>query len=107
MYKVTKPKGFNANVSVENTDTKSSIIIGRLSIDIVNILEKEGIKLPDSYAEEWDFEVEKEVTTMLTGLAMKMKKPVRDQSKKPKDLYPNVKTTSPSVDAFDLIFGQV
>ena len=39
MYKILKDKGNNMNIVLENTETKASIVIGRLTIDILSILE--------------------------------------------------------------------
>ncbi len=102
MYKVYKPKGTSANVSVENTDTMASVIIGRLSLDIVDTIKEGGYEVPD-YSEEWSIEVNNECAKTLASMAMKMKKPIRDQSKKSKD-KPKGKI-GVEVDAFDLIYG--
>lgn len=99
MYKVLKSTG-NGNVVVENTDTKASVVIGKLTLDIVNAIKEGGYEVPD-YSEEWNIEVNKECATALTSMAMRMKKPVRDQSKKDK---PKGKI-GVEVDAFDLIFN--
>ena len=45
----------------------------------------------------------KECATALTSMTMKMKKPVRDQSKKSKDKLKG--KIGVEVDAFDLIYG--
>ena len=102
MYKVFKPKGTGANVSVENMDTMASVIIGRLSLDIVDTIKEGGYEVPD-YSEEWSIEVNNECAKALASMAMKMKKPIRDQSKKAKD-KPKGKI-GVEVDAFDLIYG--
>lgn len=103
MYKVFKPKGYNTNVSVENMETSASIIIGRLSIEVLSILEKAGHKI-ENYTEEINLEVNSDVAKELSSLALKMKKPVRAKvEKKPKE---EVKADA-SVDAFDLIFGRI
>lgn len=100
MYRVFKPKGATANVSVENLDNMSNIIIGRVNIDIINTLKENGYEVPDYY-EEWRIEVNSECAKILAMMAMKMKKPIRDQSKKAKD-KPKIGV---EVDAFDLIFN--
>ena len=58
MYKVLKEKGNNQNVTVRNVETKGEVIIGRISIEIMNKLEEAGIKvngiiavLPDNCVE--------------------------------------------------------
>ena len=42
MYRVIKEKGNNVNVFVENTESKKSINIGRLSMEMIKILEEAG-----------------------------------------------------------------
>lgn len=111
MYKVLKDKGHTMNVSLENTETKASVLIGKLDMEILKILESDDrtfgtadgdIKL-DS---EWDFEVDDETARILSTKAMRMRKPVRDQSKKSEQKHEEVtpKKKQP-VDVFDLIFG--
>jgi len=100
MYRVTKPSGYDKTVTIENTDTMSSIMIGRLNATIIKTLDDAGIDVP-STPDEWNFEVNKECATVLAGLAMSMKKPIRDQSKKA------TKNTPQTDDLFDQIFGTV
>jgi len=102
MYRVLKTAGVRANVVVENTDTKSNVIIGRLSTDIVDTIKthrEAGYTIPE-YDSIWNIEVNSDCAKELTKLAMPMKKPVRDQRKKPEE-----KKVGVNVDAFDLIFG--
>ena len=101
MYRVLKEKGHNTNVVVENTDTKANVIVGKLSMEILNVLEKAGHKI-ENYTEEMNIEVDADTAKTLSSMAMKMKKPIRDQSKKTKD---TIKPKAGEVDAFDLIFG--
>lgn len=105
MYKIIKEQGHNKNVSLVNMETSSSIVIGRLSIEVLNVLEREGHKL-ENYANEIDLEVNSDVAKELSSLALKMKKPVRAKvEKKPKaEDKPKVDA---NVDAFDLIFGRI
>ena len=100
MYRVLKPTGAGANVSVENPDNMSSIIIGRLNTSIIDTLKENGYEVPD-YNEEWSIEVNSECAKVLASMAMKMKKPIRDQSKKSKPKG----RIGVEVDAFDLIFN--
>ena len=106
MYRVLKTKGNNANVVVENTSTKASVIIGRLSYDIINLLNdkgyktgtEDGLKLTD----EWDFEVDNDTAHELTQKAMRMRRPIRNQNEKPKDLF---KKNNKNIDAMDVLLG--
>lgn len=109
MYRVIKGTGYSANVSVENTDTLATVMIGRADINITSILEKQGYKFGAthhgdgiiSYDEEWHLAVNKEIAEELVHLAMNIKKPFRDQRKKPEE----EKKVGVEVDAFDLIYG--
>lgn len=111
MYKVIKGAGYSANVSVENTDTLATVMIGRADIAITSILEKQGYRFSAakidtdagviSYDEEWHLAVNKEIAEELVHLAMNIKKPFRDQRKKPEE----EKKVGVEVDAFDLIYG--
>lgn len=101
MYKVTKPKGYNERVTVENTDTKGSIIIGRVSMEMLSILESAGYKTEDDsikLTDEWDLEVNKETADKLTKLAMPMKKPTRKFKDK-------AKQDNKNIDAMDVLLG--
>lgn len=98
MYKVYKPTG-NGLVSVENTDTHASVVIGKVNMEIINTIKEAGYDLPP-FGEEWSVEVNKECATALATMAMRMKKPIRDQRKKKEEPKP-----SAEVDMFDLIYG--
>lgn len=107
MYRVIKEKGNNVNVFVENTESKKSLNIGRLSMEMIKILEEAGFTFGTGDGEiamkdEWAMEVDTDTKDKLTRLAMKMSKPVRDQSKKSEH-----KSAAPDAvpDLFDLIFG--
>ena len=41
MYKLLKEKGNNLNVILENTETKAQLNLGRITLDVLSILEKE------------------------------------------------------------------
>lgn len=98
MYKVYKPTG-NGLVSVENMDTHASVVIGKVNMEIINTIKEAGYDLPP-FGEEWSVEVNKECATALAAMAMRMKKPIRDQRKKKEEPKP-----SAEVDMFDLIYG--
>lgn len=98
MYKVYKPTG-NGLVSVENMDTHASVVIGKANMEIIKVIEEAGYEAP-VYTDEWNLEVNKECATTLATMAMRMKKPIRDQRKKKEEPKP-----SAEVDMFDLIYG--
>ena len=100
MYKVIKSKGLSANVIVENTSSKSTVNIGRISIKIMHILEGAGIDISGKQSDEWDYEVNKEVATALAKLSLPMNKPIRDQ-RKPE----TKKQANKQIDAMDVMLG--
>lgn len=106
---VTKLKGYGQNVILTNEDTGVSLNLGRITMKMLDILKEDGYTTEDKTletAEEWNLKVSVEVATELSKLAMPMKKPIRDQRKKPEE-----KTARPTpggdVDIFNLIYGNV
>lgn len=101
MYRVIKPTGYGTNISVENTETMASVIIGGTTRNVMDILRSagmaEGVIDPTI---EWNFGIDHDTAKALVALTMKMKKPIRDQRKKPTTGKVGV-----DIDAFDLIYG--
>lgn len=108
MYKILKDKGSNKNIILENTDTSASVVIGRLSMTILEILTKqehmtfgseEGhTKLTDN----WEFEVSSDTAKELQKLALKIEKPIR----KSKSQASPDKTVNKTIDALDVLLGK-
>ena len=98
MYRVFKPTGYG-NITIENTDSMASMMIDRTSTDVLRILKEGGCTIPDSYQEEWDIEVNKDIAEKLCNLAMRMKKPIRDQRKKVEQ------KDNKEIDAIDVLLG--
>lgn len=109
MYRVLKDKGNNANVTLENMDTGASIIIGKLSMDIIRILEAQGYVFDTdkdeatSLRHPWNLSVSDETATKLSKIAMSISKPPRDQSKKSKQSEHT--ESKPVIDAMDVLLG--
>lgn len=117
MYRINKDKGNNQNIMLTNVEAKASVMIGKLTIPILHMLEKEikidtgkgdrtGIKLKD----KWDFTVSDETGKELASMASPIKKPIRNQSKIVSEQTQPVqrkktKSGREVVDVFDLIFG--
>ena len=120
MYRISKDKGNNQNITLTNVETKASVIIGKLTMDIMRILEKEvefdeskehTIKLKD----KWDFTVSDEAGKELAKMASPIKRPVRAKTTsrpstaESEQTQPIQRKTTKSgrevVDVFDLIFG--
>lgn len=117
MYRINKDKGNNQNIMLTNVEAKASVMIGKLTIPILRMLEKEikidtgkgddtGIKLKD----KWDFTVSDETGKELASMASPIKKPIRNQSKTASEQTQSIqrkktKSGREVVDVFDLIFG--
>ena len=108
MYKILKEKGNNMNLVLENTETKASIVVGRLTMDILSILEsKEGVRIGDSDDEiklkdKWDITIGDETAKEISAKAMRMSKPVRIQTKAKEELK---KKHNKEIDAMDVLLG--
>lgn len=101
MYLVSKEAGNNSNITLINQDTKASVIIGRMTMDILSILEETGqVFTRDNLKSKWEFEVPEETGRKLASKAFIMKKPVRDQSKKSEQ-----KKANKNIDAMDVLLG--
>ena len=108
MYRLLKEKGNNLNVMLENTETKAQLNLGRLTIDILTLLEtKEGLTFGDGgkiqLKDEWNFNISEETAKELSEKAMRMSKPVRDQSKKATE--EKKKEANKQIDAMDVLLG--
>lgn len=123
MYRISKDKGYNQNITLINTETKASVALGTLTMSIMRILEKEvefdetkehAIKLTD----KWDFAISYESAKDLATIASPIKKPVRvkkepdstiseqvEQQPIEIQLAPHTKSGREVVDVYDLIFG--
>ena len=120
MYRISKDKGNNQNITLTNVETKASVIIGKLTMGIMRILEKEvefdetkehTIKLTD----KWDFTISDEAGKELAKMASPIKRPVRAKTTsrpstaESEQTQPIQRKTTKSgrevVDVFDLIFG--
>lgn len=107
MYKLLKEKGNNVNLTLENTETKASIIIGRMSMDILGILEREeGITFGDTdedikLKDKWELNINDSTAKMLLAKAMRIKAPIRNQSKKKE----TPKKDNKHIDAMDVLLG--
>lgn len=108
MYKILKDNGNNSNVFLENTDTSAQLNLGKLTMGMLHILEKEDftfgkedgdIKLKD----EWDFPISEDTKKELEKMAMRMTKPDRDQSKAKSEQV--AKEKNKKIDAMDVLLG--
>jgi len=103
MYRLTKPKGYNELITIENTETSASVVIGRISVEVLDILKadegKDTSSTDFSMKDEWDFEIKDETARKITATAMKMKKPVRAKvtAETPKN--------NKEIDAMDVLLG--
>ena len=107
MYRLLKEKGNNLNVILENIDTRAQLNLGRLTIDMLTLLEtKEGITFGEGgttqLKDEWNFSISEETAKELSEKAMRMSKPIRDQ-RKHKEEKP--KKNNKEIDALDVLLG--
>lgn len=97
MFKITKPKGYNACAIVEDVSTSSTYMLGQITQDMIDILAEIGFSV--NRYEEINIEITKETANALVKSTSKAKKPIRNQSKNNQD---NAKEEL--VDLYDLIF---
>lgn len=109
MYKVLKGRGGDANIIIQNSDTAETVIIGRVTVSILNtLLKEEGYTTdpsdPSKYIEirePWDLEISESTAKELARIAMPMHRPARKKAEQ-KEEKPKKKAP---VDVFNLIFG--
>lgn len=103
MYELRKNSGYG-EVIIINTDTNSSMSLGRVSIRIKATLVVKGI-ITDvtSLADEWKFELTKEVANELCRLAFRTSKEITkvNDTLRTKDIKENNK----KIDAMDVLLG--
>lgn len=103
MYILSK-NSHDLMLSVFNTDTSSNTVIGKLSIEILELLESEGFKFNKdkddtdgiNLSDKWELKISDELANKLADKAFKIAKPIRHQSKKLK---------TQKIDAYDVLFG--
>ena len=106
MYKLLKEYGNNLNVILENTETHAQLNLGRLTIDMLTLLEtNEGMTFGESgttqLKDAWDFTIKDETAKELSAKAMRMSKPIRDQRKYKEE----PKKSNKEIDALDVLLG--
>ena len=106
MYKLIKEYGNNLNAILENTETKAQLNLGRLTIDILTLLERtEGMTFGKGgkfqLKDRWDFTIKDETAKKLSTKAMRMSKPIRDQRKHKEE----PKKSNKEIDAMDVLLG--
>ena len=108
MYRLIKDKGNNSNVIIENLDTHAQLNLGRLSMNILSTLEREedltfGEKGRLQYKDKWEVNIKSTTAKELSAKAMRMSKPIRDQSKKATE--EKRKEVNKQIDAIDVLLG--
>lgn len=108
MYRLLKEKGHNICVVLENTETHAQLNLGRLTIDMLSLLEREedltfGEKSGViQFKDEWDIPIKDETAKELSAKAMRMSKPIRDQRKHKEE---EIKKSNKEIDAMDVLLG--
>lgn len=111
MYLVEKEKGNNSNITIINQDTKASVIIGKMTMEIIDILEEEGYEFNKDLGEDshisltdkWNLEVSESTGRKLSSTAFKMKKPIT--VKATKSVAEPPKKSNKTIDAMDVLLG--
>ena len=109
-YKLLKDEGNNSNITIENSETKASIMIGKITYDLLAKLTKAGI-ISDTdglpLKNKWEYEISDETAKELSKIALQITKPKRDQSKKQSEQpsSPTPKEDRPVIDAMDVLLG--
>lgn len=81
MYQLIKEAGYNSNVTIINTESGSSVIVGRLTTPILKTLEAAGFTIdsdkPDHLVlkDRWKLALPKDTADELAKTAMAMRKP--------------------------------
>ena len=112
MYRINKDKGNNQVITLTNIETKASVIIGRLSITIMDILKeddtfREAVETKSIIAESWDFTVSDEIGKKLAKTTFKIEKPERHAptSDSIESLESLKKKVNKTIDAMDVLLG--
>ena len=110
MYRVLKPKGIHSNVTLENTETKANVILGKISVEMLNILETGGHKIGEGGITKdytWNITVDMDTASKLATSTMRIKKPIKEQKKEEVTSEPeNVsKQKNKQIDAMDVLLG--
>ena len=105
MYRVLKSKGIHNIVTLENTDTKANVMLGKISVEMLNILETGGYKIGedgvDTMDNAWDIDIDLDTASKLAKSTMNIKKPIREQKKE----EPKQETNNKHIDAMDVLLG--
>lgn len=109
MYKILKDKGSNRNITLKNVDTNASVVLGRMTLDILRILEtnegltfdKDGTHVTDA----WEIPVNTETAEALQKLALKVSKPIRKRTQPQQTSAEIRKARHKAIDALDVLMG--
>ena len=108
MYRLLKEKGNNICVVLENTETHAQLNLGKLTIDMLSLLEiAEDLTFGEKsgavqFKDEWDIPIKDETAKELSRKAMRMSKPIRDQRKHKEE---EIKKSNKEIDAMDVLLG--
>lgn len=108
MYRVIKEAGNNQNLFLENTDTKAQLNLGRVSVEILHILEKDGHSFGGSdiqYKDAWNLTVSDSTKAELERKAYKISRPVKSDKTATVVPTPEPKKVNKNIDAMDVLLG--
>lgn len=111
-FRLTKNRGNNANVTLFNSEG-SSLVLGRLSMPMINALKKDGYTLKCSddlddktsldITAEWSLEITEETAKVLQAEAFKIHRPIKDTT--PRPTTESTKVDTKKIDAMDVLLG--
>ena len=109
MYRINKDKGNNQVITLTNIETKASVIIGRLSVTIMDILKeddtfREAVETKSIIAESWDFTISDEIGKKLAKTTFKIEKPER-HAPTSDSIESLKKKVNKTIDAMDVLLG--
>ncbi len=103
-YVLIKESGHNSNLTLINQETHASIIIGKLTLGILEILKGEGYTFSSTkedgklrHIDKWELNISQEVGQILAKRALSITKPVRKQKEKI--------NKNKNIDALDVLLG--
>lgn len=100
MWQVIKSYGYTSNVTLVNEEEGKEIILGVISIKMLDILKENDIDTGNT-KDPWSFEVTKEIAQALAGLVTIAEKPIRAKL----DKKAKAKEVNKNIDAMDVLLG--
>jgi len=102
MYKIYKGRGYDAVVTIVNTDTGAHVLLGEATMKVVHMLNSAGIEIgidcDTKLHDLWEFTISKELANELVQTTIK-KTGIK------KTTINDHKQLNKKIDAFDVLMG--